>query len=29
MSEDNKTTQESVPESERYTGRIKWFNNSR
>ena len=29
MAEDNKTTQESVPESERYTGRIKWFNNSR
>ena len=29
MSEDNKTTQESVPESERYIGRIKWFNNSR
>ena len=29
MAEDNKTTQESVPESERYIGRIKWFNNSR
>ena len=29
MSEDNKTTKESVPESERYNGRIKWFNNSR
>ena len=29
MAEDNKTTQESVQESERYTGRVKWFNNPR
>ena len=30
MTEDNnKTTQDSVPESERYTGRVKWFNNPR
>ena len=29
MAEDNKTTQDSVPESERYTGRVKWFNNQR
>ena len=29
MAEDNKTTQDSVPESERYTGRVKWFNNPR